>query len=329
MQTYRNSLINENRIVFLPAILIICVILVATCYLFAPALASEGRLLASQENKSDDPCLVKHPFDGLTPYASAAGVQCENCGMNRNMWARTRTIFHNSEGTHYTCSLHCMADMSARLGEPPKDVLVAVYLSPLDMIPAEQAYFVIGSKAPGTMTNVSKLAFSSKAEAEHFAAQCGGKVVGFTEALSAATDALAKDRQMIYAKRQKTGKIAAPSPDEHCLVCDMYPARYPETRAQVLVAGNKRIHFCSTHCLFQALSEGKVKPMAVWVTLRDSGRYDYAGSAYYVVGSRENGPMGLEAFPFETKQAAQAFAQKHGGKVMRFGEITYEEIMKR
>ncbi len=280
---------------------------------------------AGEGEKSADPCMVEHPLKAMHEYTSH--VQCSSCGMNRNMWARTRYVFRNSEGTHYVCSLHCLADKSARAGEPPQDVRVAVYLAPEKMIPAEEAYFVLGSKAPGTMTMVSKLAFASKPEAERFAAQCGGKVVRFEQALAAATKALPKARAMIFNKRQKTGKIALPAAEEECAVCGMYPARYPETRAQVLGKDKKRYHFCSTQCLFRFLAEGKVKPMAVWVTLRPSGRYDYAGSAYYVVGGREHGPMGPEAFAFETKQAAQAFAQEHGGEVLRFEEVTYKKIM--
>ena len=69
--------------------------------------------------------------------------------------------------------------------------------------------------------------------------------------------------------------------------------------------------------------------MAVWVTLQGSGRYDYAGSAYYVVGSRENGPMGPEAFAFETKQAADAFVRKNGGEVLRFQAVSYNKIMEK
>lgn len=285
---------------------------------FAPAAASEAK-------KMQGPCAVEHPFK--KPPKVTSHLRCPNCGMNRNMWARTRHVFKNSEGEHYTCSIHCLADMSARSGEAPEVVRVAVYLSPEKMIPASQAYYVVGSKAPGTMTMVSKPAFAGKADADAFAAQCGGNVVQFQQALAAATKPLPKARNMIFAKRQKGGKIAMPDAQTQCSVCGMYPARYPDDRAQVMGMDKKRYHYCSTQCLFKALGEGKVKPMAVWVTLQGSGRYDYAGSAYYVVGSRENGPMGPEAFAFETKQAADGFAQKNGGKFLRFEDVTFDKIM--
>ena len=296
----------------------VCLGLLVSGLFIPPASASETKEMSSA-------CAVEHPFK--TPQKYTTHLKCANCGMNRNMWARTRYVFKDSEGEHYTCSIHCLADMSARSGEVPKDVQVAVYLSPEKMIPADQAYYVVGSKAPGTMTMVSKPAFVTKADAEEFASQCGGKVVPFQQALAAATAALPKARQMIFAKRQKGGKIALPDAQTQCSVCGMYPARYPDNRAQVMGMDKKRYHYCSTQCLFKALAEGQVKPMAVWVSLQGTGRYDYAGSAYYVVGSREKGPMGPEAFAFETREAADAFAQKFGGEVLRFQEVTYNRIM--
>ena len=281
--------------------------------------------LASEAKKMSGPCAVEHPFK--KPPKITTHLRCPNCGMNRNMWARTRHIYKNSEGEHYTCSIHCLADMSVRSGESPEDVRVAVYLSPDKMISGNQAYYVVGSKVPGTMTMVSKPAFAGKADAEGFAAQCGGKVVQFPQALAAAKKPLPKARNMIFAKRQKKGKIAMPDAQTSCAVCGMYPAGYPNNRAQVTGKDKKRYHYCSTQCLFKALAESKVKLMAVWVTLHGSGRYDYAGSAYYVVGSKKNGPMGPEAFAFETKQAAEAFAKKNGGQVLRFKEVTFNKIM--
>jgi nitrous oxide reductase accessory protein NosL len=285
---------------------------------FSPAAGSGAKEMSG-------PCAVEHPFK--KPPKLTTHLRCPNCGMNRNMWARTRHVFKNSEGEHYTCSIHCLADMSVRTGEAPGAVRAAVYLHPKKMISGDQAWYVVGSKAPGTMTMVSKPAFAGKAEAEAFAAQCGGKVVRFPQALAAAKKPLGKARNMIFAKRQKRGKIAIPDDQAQCSICGMYPARYPNDRAQVMGKDKKRYHYCSTQCLFRALDKDKVKPMAVWVTLQGSGRYDYAGSAYYVVGSRENGPMGPEAFAFETKEAAKAFAKKNGGQVLRFKDVTLSNIM--
>ena len=50
---------------------------------------------------------LMHPM--MEPGQFTEHMVCENCGMNRNMWARTRYEFQNSSGTHYTCSIHCLA----------------------------------------------------------------------------------------------------------------------------------------------------------------------------------------------------------------------------
>ena len=114
-------------------------------------------------------------------------ASCLNCGMINKEWAQTNHEFTNSEGTFRTCSIHCVADMSLKSGETPRNVKAASYSNPERMIPAEKAVYVIGSTAPGTMTMVSKLAFESREAAEKFMAEKGGKLATFSEALEAAT----------------------------------------------------------------------------------------------------------------------------------------------
>ncbi|MCF8465966.1 MAG: nitrous oxide reductase accessory protein NosL [Sneathiella sp.] len=63
----------------------------------------------------------------------------------------------------------------------------------------------------------------------------------------------------------------------------------------------------------RAESWEKPQPDGIWIT---------AETAFYVVGSEMRGGMGMpETVPFGTIEAAQAFAAKHGGQVMRFEEI--------
>ena len=135
-----------------------------------------------------DPCSVEHPF--MPPRKGYSG-QCPNCGMVRSMWARTWFTFENSEGKSQACSFHCLADTAIKSGEDPKNVRVALYLNPKKMIPAQQAFFVVGSKAKGTMTMKSKIAFPSKVEADTFAGFCGGEVVGYGKALKTAKAGIA------------------------------------------------------------------------------------------------------------------------------------------
>jgi len=90
-------------------------------------------------------------------------------------WAHTDHEFTNPEGSSRTCSILCVADMSLKSGTQPKDVQVALHLQPEKMIPAATAVYVIGSKDPGTMAQVSKLAFESKDAAEKFMGKREGR----------------------------------------------------------------------------------------------------------------------------------------------------------
>lgn len=277
-----------------------------------------------------DSHVVEHPM--MKPEKFTEHLTCENCGMNRNMWARTRHIFTNSEGTQYTCSLHCIADLSAKAGEEPKDVKVALYLSPDKMIAADKALYVVGSRAVGTMTMNSKLAFADREAAETFVKENGGEITDFAGAFTKATTELAIDRQKIAEKRQKTGKIKIPGENEPCTVCGMYPARFPAHRAQILTMDKETIHFCSTSCLakYLAAPDQYVSPapkaMNTWVTVYPEGGYDYAGGLYYVVGSSVMGSMGPEALPFRNRADAVQFASDKGGKVLHFNELSPDVV---
>ncbi len=127
---------------------------------------------------------IEHPF--RNPQKFTDHERCDNCGMNRNAWARTRYEFTTSKGAFYTCSIACVVVMGMKLKEGPRNVRVADYLNPTRVLDAERAFFVVGSTAPGTMTAVSKIAFEEKQAAVAFAARYGGRVVGFKDALEAA-----------------------------------------------------------------------------------------------------------------------------------------------
>ena len=277
-----------------------------------------------------DPCTIQHP---LSPPDKSFTGQCPNCGMVRPMWARTWKTFKNSEGLTEACSFHCLADVALKSGEEPQDVKVALFMDPNKMIPAEKAYYVVGSKAPGTMTMKSKLAFASKAEAEKFSKECGGTVQGYDLTLKMAKESINKENQMIVKRRLKKGKIVEPVDNkDRCPVCGMYPARYPKNKCQIQTKGKEVFHFCSTQCLFTFLGDSakyagkEVQPFLMWVVDVDSGAWISGRTAYYVVGSNQSGPMGKEAFAFDKNAVAEGFAKKYKGKVVIFQGVTIGKI---
>ncbi|MCG6906455.1 MAG: nitrous oxide reductase accessory protein NosL [Desulfobacteraceae bacterium] len=280
---------------------------------------------------AQEPCEVAHP---LAPAQEHYRGRCPNCGMARAMWARTWVSFENSNGPQSVCSLHCLADLALKSGESPRRVRVALYLEPKTMVPAETAVFVLGSRAKGTMTANSKPAFASAAAARSFAARCGGQSVDFAAALAAATADLPAENRVIGERRLATGKIVSPvDGQDECPVCQMFPARYPRHQCQVLVAGGRTRHFCSTQCLFTFLQNpgayGQAAaddPLWAWVKDYESGEWISAETAYFVVGSRVLGPMGFEALPFSRRADAVSCSQKNGGQVLGFKAVQPDRL---
>ena len=276
-----------------------------------------------------DPCAIEHPF---MPAKKDLPGECHNCGMGRPMWARTFHFYEVNGEKKEVCSLHCLAEATVNSSEEPQNVQVALYQDPYQTVPALSAYYVVGSKASGTMTMKSKLAFASQMEAEKFAGQCGGMVVSFDKALSMAKASYLKENEKIAQNRLKKGKIVEPEAADQCPVCKMYPARYARNKCQIRTTDKKVVHFCSTHCLFEylknstAYSETKSKPAHIWVIDYDTGSWIYGKNAFYVVGSSEAGPMGKEAFPFMNKDTAATFAAANQGKVLFFSKVTIDAI---
>ena len=268
---------------------------------------------------------VEHPM--MKPGKYTDKVACPNCGMMLNMWGRTRHQFHMSGKEEESCSIHCLAERAVREGVEPTDVKVALYLAPEQMVPAAQAFYVVGSTAPGTMTIASKLAFADQAAAEKFAGEYGGKVTDFTAAYQQAVAELDKDRQGIDMKRKKSGKIIEPTAADACIVCGMRPAAYPNNRAQILTADKKTLHFCSGQCLVNFLAApakyagSESKSAFVWASVYPEGMYDYAGGLFYVVGAKAMGPMGPEPFAFRTRKQAEEFVAGKGGSIVTFAEL--------
>jgi|Deesub1362A_J573_1020465.scaffolds.fasta_scaffold10257_1 nitrous oxide reductase accessory protein NosL len=113
--------------------------------------------------------------------------------MDRNRFARTRYVFDTEKGRFYTCSIACLVILSMKMQVRPENIKVAEYLNPFNMIDAERAVYVIGSKAKGTMTKRSKIAFSLRSEAERFVSIYGGNIVTFKKALEEAQHEILKE----------------------------------------------------------------------------------------------------------------------------------------
>jgi nitrous oxide reductase accessory protein NosL len=293
------------------------------------AAAPIGLALLPNRVKGSD-CNVQHPF---MPSNDQYKGQCPVCGMVRSMWERTWITFDEVKNVSQVCSFHCLADWVLKSGQNPANVTLTVYHQPDKAIPASDAVIVIGSTATGTMSPVSKIVFADKAKAEMFAQNCSGDVVTYAKALETAKASVAKENTMINARRLKKGKIVEPKEDDSCIVCDMYPKRYPYGKCQIKTKDGQTIHFCSTQCLFAFLGKQElyvdknIDPQLIWVVDRNSGMWISGRTAFFVIGSRKVfGPMGHEAFPFNSLKEAEEFAITNWGDASIFSEVTIQKV---
>ena len=111
---------------------------------------------------------------------------CVICGMDLIKFYKTSYAATYNGKEYQYCSLHCLSD---HLGEGielknPKVVDVTT----LKLIPVLEAYYVVGSKKKGTMSKISKYAFSSLKAAEIFQSKYGGEIMDFYGALEKAKE---------------------------------------------------------------------------------------------------------------------------------------------
>lgn len=119
-----------------------------------------------------------------------------------------------------------------------------------------------------------------------------------------------------------------------CSLDGMLLGDYPGPKGQVLYAGsNQPEWFCDTLELLSELRRPEQVRAVRGAWVQDMARADWqqprghwidARSAFYVLGSRRKGSMGATAASFGSAEAAQAFVAEHGGKVLRFDEVTPE-----
>jgi len=118
---------------------------------------------------------------------------CEGCGMDREQFASSRVLLEFSDGSQAgLCSIHCAAAEIARSGKSPRAFLVADYNTG-ELVDAATAYWVLGGKIQGVMTEQAKWAFGSRGAAEDFIKANGGELATFEAAMRAASGELSAD----------------------------------------------------------------------------------------------------------------------------------------
>ncbi len=123
--------------------------------------------------------------------------------------------------------------------------------------------------------------------------------------------------------------VAFHSSDE-CHVCGMAINDFPGPKGEA-VEQNSVKKFCSTAELIGWWLQPENQHLSAKLYVHDMGRSEWAKpddnylidatTAYYVIGTKLKGAMGVVLASFADEQAAKQLAEQEGGRVLRFAEI--------
>ena len=130
---------------------------------------------------------------------------CPVCGMTLPMFYKTNHAAKHNGKDHQYCSIVCAVEDSLMNNKKLTDFKV-VDNTTLKFIDSKDAYFVVGSKMPGTMSVVSKYAFGTKAAADKLVAKKGGEVMKFDTLYALVVKSQAKDIKATKKRQAKAAK---------------------------------------------------------------------------------------------------------------------------
>jgi copper chaperone NosL len=123
--------------------------------------------------------------------------------------------------------------------------------------------------------------------------------------------------------------------DHACAVCGMITVDLPGAKAQIHYRNGKVDTFCCTLHMFSFYLQPDRPPNISAMYVNDMGKADWekpaghwidAKKALYVVGGDVMGPHGEALAPFAELKDAEAYIMEHGGKVVRFDDVTMEML---
>lgn len=126
-------------------------------------------------------------------------MYCPKCAMTLPMFYKTNHAAHVDGKPEQYCSIHCLAEAMADGGKVTG--IKVVDNTTLKFIEVIQAWYVMGSSKPGTMSMTSKYAFGNKDDAEKFAKEFGGKVMTYYDVLDSVKSTLAQESAMVSKKQ--------------------------------------------------------------------------------------------------------------------------------
>lgn len=137
------------------------------------------------------------------------------CGMTLNNFYKTNhAATYNGKELQF-CSIHCMVEDIEVNGKKLTNFR-AVDNVTLKFMDSNKLFFVVGSKKPGTMSVVSKYAFSKKELAQKFVKENGGKIMSFKEVYALTKDRLKGDIEATKKRQAKGAKMGKKIYEKMC-----------------------------------------------------------------------------------------------------------------
>jgi len=126
-----------------------------------------------------------------------------------------------------------------------------------------------------------------------------------------------------------------PNRSSMCALDGMLLLDYPGPKGQILYNDGEREFYCDTVELLSIFLRPEQQRRIRAIFTQDMGKTDWkeprdhwidATKAYYVQGSELHGSMGPTFATFANKEDAESFIKKHGGKLLRFEQITIDMV---
>jgi len=157
---------------------------------------------------------------------------CNICGMNLPMFYKTNHASKHKGKEHQYCSIVCLIE-DMIVNNKKMDDFRVIDNSTLKFIPSKSAYFIVGSKKPGTMSIVSKYAFGTKKAALKFQKENGGDIFNFTKLVDLVKESQAKNIADTKKKQLKIIKKGALLYKKMCKQTDNFFTN--ETEAKLFI----------------------------------------------------------------------------------------------
>jgi copper chaperone NosL len=123
---------------------------------------------------------------------------------------------------------------------------------------------------------------------------------------------------------------------DRCPVCGMFPAKWPDDAAAMVVGDDLTYYFCSNGCLLRAFRHpakylGVDPKKVIRLVVKDyfTGKSLDANDAFWVAGSDALGPMGPALVALSSDQAMRTFMARHGGSLVFRLDKMDEELWQR